>query len=147
MKDKSPQRRFEASATIEGVAPKKASAIVLDPENLPKWFKGTKDVKAYDGYPAKGGRLSFRVGPSEFSGVVVESDLPTRLVLNVATPSGHSRVTQLFEAKDGGTVHTRIVEATLSGRWGWFAPLYLPGAVRREVKRAAALVASETSKA
>jgi len=50
----------ESSATTKA-KPAAASRAILDPANLPKWFKGAHGVEAADGYPAQGGTMGWRV--------------------------------------------------------------------------------------
>jgi hypothetical protein len=89
--------------------------------------------------------MSWAVGSGErwrFDARVAEAALPSRVVLDVHTPSGRSRVTFAFDAlPGGGTRFTKRVEVLESkgALAALFLRAFLRGAVRREVAKAAAL--------
>ncbi|MHB1260764.1 MAG: SRPBCC family protein [Thermoplasmatota archaeon] len=132
----------ESSALTKAPLPL-ASRVITDPANLPRWFKGASDVEATKGYPALGGVLRWTVRWAgarwTFGGKVVESDLPHRLIVQVATRSSRGTTTHLFEAVETGTRYTKRVDS--EGSWWELlgARLYMPRSVRKEVKAAARL--------
>lgn len=135
-------KRYEADQFVPR-PPAHCAAVITDPENLPKWFKGAHSVTTSGGYPKVGGTIAWRMGRNyRFEARVVTNDLPERFVLAVKTSSGDSTVTNRFVAESSGTRYTKTVEVTPRGLLGLLVPLFLPGAVRNEVKRAAALAAT-----
>jgi uncharacterized protein YndB with AHSA1/START domain len=123
-----------------------ASRAITDPANLPRWFKGARDVEA-NGYPAVGGLLRWTVDWGtrswQFGGKVVENDLPRRLVVRVATRRSRGLTIHRFEPVGQGTRYTKRVES--EGTWFELlaARMFMGPSVRREVK-AAARLADET---
>lgn len=120
-----------------------ASRVITDPANYPRWFEGAHDVQASKGYPAVGGVLRWKVRWGRmvwgFGGKVVESDLPHRLVLRVATKRSRGLTIHRFEAEGTGTRYTKRVES--EGSWLELLGmrLFMPRSVRREVAAAARL--------
>lgn len=130
-------------AAITRAPPELASDVVLAAESLPKWFKGAVVEECDAAWPAAGSHLAWRLGWSRFVATVTDDARPARVVMNVKTPSGVSRVTHSFApAPGGGSVYEKRVEARLdkSGKLGdLLVRSFLRGSVRREVERAAKL--------
>lgn len=125
--------------------PERASAVILAPEALPRWFAGAHDVRADPRWPEAGSTLEWAVGRGgrwRFHARVLENRLPALLRLEVITPSGNSLVTHRFEAlPSGGTRYEKEVAlAPGRGLAGRLEPWFLRGLVKREVRRAAMLV-------
>lgn len=134
-------KRFESEQVIPR-EPGHCFAVVTAPESLPKWFKGAHDVQVANGYPAVGGTMEWAVGKGDrwrFRATVVTDARPGSLVTRVRTPSGESIITQRFDAVAGGTRYRKTVEFSGGALSRLFVGFFLPGAVRREVERAAAL--------
>jgi hypothetical protein len=131
------------SSAVTRAPPAVASQAILDPANLPRWFKGAGAVEPSKGYPAVGGLLRWTVhwGRSswEFGGKVVENDLPLRLVVQVATRRSRGQTIHRFEPEGSGTRYTKRVVS--EGSWTELlaARLFMPRSVRAEVRRAARL--------
>lgn len=135
-------------ATDVAAPPAAVAAVLADPARMPEWFRGARDMRADAGWPNVGGTLSWSVGGSrwQFRGRVTEAALPVRLVMEVQTPSGTSRVTHTIEARPGGSRLTKTVEVlvTKGALARLFLPLFLPPSVRGEVARLARLAEART---
>ena len=132
--------RVSASARTPA-PPARASAAILDPQNLPRWWMGPVKVEHVDAtWPTVGSAMRWRAG-GVFEARVVENALPTLVRLETITPTARSIITQRFDAMpDGGTAYEKTVEAEVRGRLAAaLMKSFLRFAVKREVKRAAAL--------
>ena len=125
-----------------------ASRVILDPKSLSKWFSGVRSVEADAGYPGAGTHIRWTVGPRgkwAFDATVVENHLPAELVQQVKTPSADSRIVHRFTDLGGGRFrYEKTVAPTYRGIGRVLAPLFsrlvIGGAMKGEVRRAAALV-------
>jgi hypothetical protein len=131
--------------------PARASAIIVAPETLPRFFRGVDEVEADPGWPVLGSTMTWSVAgfagfAMTFRATVVENTLPACLVLHVRTPSPDSVITQRFtDDGHGGTLYEKQVELHYRG---WFnrlvGPLltiFLRQELPDEVGRAAAVLA------
>lgn len=137
-------RRY-ASDSFIARSPAHCAAVILDPTNLPQWFKGGHSIATAHGYPKARGTLTFRMGRFRFEERVLENQLPGRFVVSLHNAFGDAEVTSLFVAEGKGTRYSKTVEFTPRGVLGLLAPLMVPGNVRREVKAAAALAERQAS--
>ena len=125
-----------------------ASRVIFDPQSLPKWFSGVRSVEADAGYPGTGTHIRWTVGPRgkwTFDATVVENRLPEELVQQVRTPSAESRIVHRFTDLGGGRFrYEKTVVPTYRGVNRVLGPLFsrlvIGGAMKGEVRRAAALV-------
>lgn len=136
-----PTVRVSATARAQGPI-ERASATIVDPQNLPRWWLGPAKIEHVDAsWPAVGSVMRWKAGGT-FEARVVENSLPHLLRMDTLTPSARSTVTHRFDATpDGATAYEKTVEAQMGSRLASaLTGGFLRFAVKREVRRAAALV-------
>jgi uncharacterized protein YndB with AHSA1/START domain len=128
-------------AATTRASPEAASRAILSPEGIARWFGGAKVDRTDPSWPAVGSTMAWTVMRTRFDARVVENALPARLVQEVETPSGRSRITHSFASRaGGGCTYEKRVEASLE-KSGWLGrklmgPI-LRSSVRKEVEKAA----------
>lgn len=112
--------------------------VLVDPGRMNEWFTGAKDVQTADGWPAVGGKLRWRVGPTKFEARVTDAAPPRYLRMAVDTPSARSDITHRIEDAPPGVRIEKVVDAQWKGALGpLFGKLVIGPSVKREVKRVA----------
>jgi hypothetical protein len=135
-------------ASHEVAAPRDvASATILAPATLPKYFPDVREVEADPAWPAVGSYMRWTIGTGGgmvFRARVRENSLPESIVLDGETPSGNSVITHRFTALgEGATLYEKVVEIHYRG-WsrivGPLLTLVIERSLTQEVERAAAAV-------
>jgi len=121
--------------------PRLAGDIALSPDGIRRTLTGgARGLQADAAWPAIGSHMSWRAG-GRFKATVVENALPDRIVMEVATPAGRSRMTHTFVAAPDGMTHiTTSLDVEPEGVMRAIAPAWrfvLERIVEREARMAA----------
>lgn len=98
-------------------SPQEVWNLLVNPARLPEWIRGAKKIVAANGYPAKDGRLSFRVGPFRVVERVIDSKAPEVLRVQVDSPLAAVVVTHRIAAQGAGSHYEKSVEVEWKGFW------------------------------
>jgi hypothetical protein len=143
-------RTLVASHAVPRTSPEHASATILAPETLPRFFPGVERVEADPAWPALGSTMTWWVGSTggmKFHARVTENELPARIRMLVVTPSSDSIIAQTF-TPDGadGTLYEKSVELHYRGflnrLMGPFVTWFIASSLPEEVRKAAAAAGS-----